>query len=79
MDCFSPSTVTDHQVQFQNQSFRLLQVEVRLGGTFNRKYRAKGLTPKGPAELTFHNAQGDKEMTVAEYYEQQYQILYVET
>jgi hypothetical protein len=45
----------------------------------SRKYRAKGLTPKGPAELTFHNAQGDKEMTVAEYYEQQYQILYVET
>ncbi len=50
------------------------QVEVRLGGAFSRKYRAKGLMPKGPADLTFHNQQDGRDMTVAEYYEEHYHI-----
>ncbi len=49
---------------------------MRLGGTFNRKYRAKGLMPKGPADLVFHNEADGKEMTVAQYYEEHYHIRY---
>ena len=47
---------------------------MRLGGAFSRKYRAKGLMPKGPAELTFYNEQEGRDMTVAEYYEMHYHI-----
>ena len=52
----------------------VLQVEVRMGRPYNRKYKAKGLMPHGPAELTFFNKAEKREMTVAQHYEQQYKM-----
>lgn len=55
----------------------VVQIEVRLGGAFQRKYTVKGLMPKGPADLTFFNEQDGKEMSVAAYYEERYNIRYL--
>ena len=52
------------------------QIEVRLGGAFQRKYTVKGLMQQGPADLQFFNEQDDKEMSVAAYYEERYHIRY---
>lgn len=55
-----------------NRTAGFLQVEVQLQDAFKRKYRAKGLMPKGPAELEFFNNQENRKMTVAEHYEKQH-------
>ena len=52
----------------------VLQVEVRVGRPYVRKYKAKGLMPHGPAELTFFNEAENREMTVAQHYEQLYKM-----
>ena len=51
-----------------------VQVEMRMGGAVRRRYRAKGLTEKGPRDLVFFNEQEQKDMTVLEYFERQYSI-----
>ena len=53
----------------------ITQVEVRReDGAVRRRYRAKGLTDRGPRDLVFFNGQEQKDMTVLEYFEQQYHI-----
>ena len=52
----------------------MLQVEVRRDGVVGRRYKAKGLTDRGPKDLTFHNEQAGREMTVLEYFETTYHI-----
>lgn len=52
----------------------VMQVEVRRDGAVRRRYRAKGLTDKGPRDLVFFNEQEQGDMTVLEYFEQQYHI-----
>ncbi|CAL8468702.1 g8242 [Coccomyxa elongata] len=51
-----------------------LRIEVRLGGAFKRKYKVKGLMGKGAGELVFHNEQEAKDMTVADYYAERYNV-----
>ena len=51
-----------------------VQVEVRKDGQVRRRYRAKGLTDKGPRDLVFFNEQEQREMSVLEYFERQYEI-----
>ena len=46
-------------------------------GGVRRRYRAKGLTEKGPCELVFFNEQEQSDMTVLEYFQQQYKLQYV--
>ena len=47
---------------------------MRRDGAVRRRYRAKGLTDKGPRDLVFHNEQEQRDMTVLEYFERQYNI-----
>lgn len=51
-----------------------VQVEVRKDGQVRRRYRAKGLTDKGPRDLVFFNEQEQRDMSVLEYFERQYEI-----
>ena len=43
-----------------------------LQGAAKRSYKVKSLTDGGAADLKFHNAEADREMSVAEYYEHRY-------
>ncbi len=51
-----------------------VQVEVRKDGQVRRRYRAKGLTDKGPRDLVFFNEQEQRDMSVLEYFERQHEI-----
>ena len=44
------------------------------GQNIKRGYRVTGLTEEPVADATFMNEQENKEMTVAEYFQQQYGI-----
>lgn len=48
-------------------------MEVTHLGAKKRKYRVKGLE-RGADQLTFHNEQESRDMTVAEYFEKQYKM-----
>ena len=49
------------------------------GQNIKRGYRVTGLTEEPVADATFMNEQENKEMTVAEYFQQQYGIRYAGT
>lgn len=51
-----------------------LQVEVQRNGVVARRYRAKGLTAKGPREQVFHLEQTGEDVSVLEYYRTTYGI-----
>ncbi|KAK9804875.1 hypothetical protein WJX72_009755 [[Myrmecia] bisecta] len=51
-----------------------LGVQVVHAGVTKRIYRVKGLSEKGTADLIFENAQEGRQMSVAEYFEERYQI-----
>ena len=47
----------------------MLQVEIRTpAGAVYRRYRAKGLTEKGPLDMWFPNESAGTDMTVLQYY-----------
>lgn len=47
---------------------------MRKDGAVRRRYRAKGLTDKGPRDLIFFNEQEQRNMSVLENFERQYNI-----
>ncbi|KAK9915065.1 hypothetical protein WJX75_004310 [Coccomyxa subellipsoidea] len=66
--------LTPQQHRAASKAITGIKVEVRVGRPYVRKYKAKGLMPHGPVELTFFNEAENREMTVAQHYEQQYKM-----
>jgi hypothetical protein len=51
-----------------------MQVQVTHTGDNKRTYRVQGLTKEGASAFKFFNEQAEREMTVAEYYLEQYNV-----